>query len=384
MKWTCVRIANTAVLMWLVLAAFTNGVTQDSNSRYPNVSDWRTFHRQNDEYWARFLTATTGWNAFHSKIEITGAEVRAIRLSAGIRDNEPSDPILQFVGGSMREGQFLLVTATANACMNVAVYDEGGLRRPKRLWSIDALPDGNKICQPSGCARPRVMVNEKHEIAVATAFRSTTNQPVCDGISSATYRPKGKVFEAEDQHTGTATCWLDSFSFGLNSAFKQAAGPGETLAIVQVLPALTLDKYALVLHRRATGLAILRMELNDDDWSAPLLSKTKPTASECFARAKSLPVRVKSLGVPEDQAEALENSLQSLDLGLDHCARGVDGQCAFLLDGRAFYMQVGERAPIRLTDVQGITGYTSENPAVSAWVYDLLEQAKHAEQIATK
>jgi len=241
----------------------------------------------------------------------------------------------------MREEQYLLVTARDNACMNVAVYEEG-FRHPKQLWSIDALPDGSKICKSSGCARPRVMVNEKHKISVVSFFRSTPDQPVCDRLSSATYRPKGDSFNLEDQRTGTAMCGGDNFHPGLNLAFKQAAGRGETLAIVQVLPSLGWDKYALVLQRRATGLAVLRMELNREDWSAPILSEAKATALECFARAQSVRVGVKTLRIPEDQAKALANSLESLDFGVDHCARKANGECAFMFDGRAFY---GKRTP---------------------------------------
>jgi hypothetical protein len=371
-----VHIASLTLLISLILAAFTSAAAQGS-SRYPEVSDWRTFHRQNDEYWARLLTATTGWRGGpgnQSKIKVTAGEVRAIRLSAGIADDEPSDRILQFVAGHMREDQYLLVTTKDYSCLNVAVYGEG-FRHPKQVWSIDALPDGTRICQLSGCPRPRVMVNEKHSISVVTFLRSTPDQPVCDRLSSATYRPKGDSFDLEDQHTDTAMCWGDNF-YGLNVAFKQAAAPGETLAIVQILPALGLDKYALLLQRRATGLAVLRMDLKREDWSAPISSGRRATALECFARAKSVRVSVKTLRVPEDGVEALANSLQSLDLRVDHCARGENGQCAFLLDGRAFYVQVGERDPISLTDVKGMRGYSSENPSVSEWIYKLLKEAK--------
>jgi hypothetical protein len=380
------RVAKVIVLVWSTVLAFTNTAAQEGGSQHPDVSDWRTFHHQNDEYWARLLTATTGWRGGpgdRSKVEVTAGDVRAIRILAGIADDEPSDPILEFVGGRMREDQYLLVTAKANSCVHVAVYEKH-FRHPNQVWSIDALPDGSEICQPSGCAKPRVTVNEKHKISILTFLRSSPDQPVCDRLSSVTYRPKGDSFEAEDGHTSAAMCWGDSFFPGLNLAFKQAAGPGETLAIVQVLPVLGWDKYALVLRRKATALTVLRMELNREDWEAPILSSTKATASECFSRAQSVSVSVKTLDIAENRAQALVKSLDSLDFGSDHCARGADSQCAFFLDGRAFYVQVGDHAPLRLTDVEGMKGYASENPAMSAWVYRLLEEAKHAKQIATK
>jgi hypothetical protein len=222
-----------------------------------------------------------------------------------------------------------------------------------------------------------VTVSQKHEINILTSFRSSPDQPVCDQLTSATYRPKGNSFEAADQDTSGAMCWGDSFYSGLNHAFKQAAGVGETLAIVQVLPALKWDKYALVLQRRSTGFALLRMDLNREDWSAPILLNDRATASECFSRAKSSPVNVKTLDISGDRAEALVKSLDSLDLRRDRCARGKDGQCAFLTDGREFYVQVGDHVALSLTDVKGMQGYTSENPLLSEWVYRLLDEAKH-------
>lgn len=369
--------------MWLALAVFASATAQSSSSRYPNAGDWRPFHRQNDEYWARVLTFTRVWRSQpgdHSKIEVTPKEVRAIRLAAGIPDDHQGDPIVQFAW--MKEYQFLLVTQTTDACMNVAVYEEG-FSHLRRIWSIDAMPDGHKICQLSGCPRPRVMVNEKHKVNVAADFRSVPDQPVCDGVSWAIYRPKGHSFEVEAQHSDNAMCWGDSFQPGLTIAFRGSPGPGVTLAIVQVLGVPKGDRYALVLQRGAAGVAILRMELNPEDWTAAIFSN-RTTASECFARAKSVLVNVRALAIPESWAEAMANSLQSIDLGSDRCAREANGQCAYFLDGREFYVQVGEHLPISLTDLKGMRGYSSENPALSAWVYSLLEQAKLAEPIAKK
>jgi len=370
------------VCVCLALAASTMAAAQNIGSRNPDVSDWRSFHRQIDRDWARQVTATRVWRGMpgdHSKAEVTAKEVRAIRLAAGIPDDYQGDPILQFAW--MKEYQFLLVRATTDACMNVAVYEEG-FKRLKRIWSIATMPDGQEICRSSGCPSPRANVNEKQKVTVGTAFRSTPDQPVCDRVSSATYRPKGHSFEVENQHNNDAMCWGNSFYRGLGFAFQKAAGPGVTLAIVQVLGVLKGDRYALVLQRGEAGVVALRMELNPEDWTATLFSNGT-TASECFARAQSVPVNVTSLADAENWAEAMANALQSIDLESDHCARGADGQCVHFLDGREFYVQIGDRSPIGLTDVPRRRGYSSENPALSAWVYRLLEQAKAAAPIAT-
>jgi hypothetical protein len=361
-------------------------MAQSIGSRQPDVADWRLFHRNNDEYWARMVTATTGWwdpALNRSKVRLSASDVRHLRLLAGIGDDEPSDPIVALIGRQMKLGQYLLVTAKPGGCLNVAVYGEG-LRHFKQLWSSDALPNGSYICQPPGCPQPQVSVDEKHKINILTFSRSTPANPICDQFSSTVYEPKGKSFELTDQHTATS-CWL-GYNAGLNAAFRQAAGPGETLAIVQWRPALTADQYALVLQRRPTGTSVLRMQLQQkEDWSSAVYTSMKnATALDCFSRAASVHVNVTTLEIPQNGAQDLAMALDRVDLRTDRCARCADGACARLLDGRTFYVQVGDHAPIKITDVKSLRGYVSENPQLSGWIYKLLDETKHAKEIAAK
>jgi hypothetical protein len=82
----------------------------------------------------------------------TADEVRAIRLLAGIADDEPSDPILEFVGGSTREYQYLLVTAKAEACGHVAVFEKG-FRHPEQVFQGDA---NTKVADRLPCRCPEL------------------------------------------------------------------------------------------------------------------------------------------------------------------------------------------------------------------------------------
>src|SRR5580700_11845746 len=81
-----VILAELMMLVCLAATAFTHDTVQGVGVRKPDVSDWRAFHRQNDEYWARMVTATTGWRdapVDHSQIRLTASEVRNMRILAG-------------------------------------------------------------------------------------------------------------------------------------------------------------------------------------------------------------------------------------------------------------------------------------------------------------
>jgi hypothetical protein len=377
-----------AVLAVLSCLAGTSSA-QGADSPPPGPHrDWRAFHHRNDEYWAHWVSITTGWRdavANRSEVHISAADVRSMRLLAGIGDDEPSDPIVSLTGRGMKVDRFLLVTAKPNGCLNISVYGEGW-RHFEQVWSTDKLPNGREICQEPACSQPRVLADEKHEIRVTTVYRSTPDQPVCDRFDSMTYAPKKDSFELTDQDTGPAPCSLDSYDTGLNAAFRKAAGAGEILAVVGIWPALSPDKHVIVLKRVNDAVEILRMELREEASSAPMLyGKTKATALECFSKGLSVPVSVATLRVSEEKAQDLAMRLGKIDLRSDRCARrSANGSCAILLDGRSFTVQVGDHAPISLTDVKGLRGYVSQNPPLSEWVYKLIGETQSAKRIAAK
>jgi hypothetical protein len=352
-------------------------MAQSNGSLQPKITDWRLFHRNNDEYWARMVTATTCWSdppLNHLKISLSASDVRSLRILAGIADDEPSDPIVQLTGRQMESDKYLLVTAKPDGCLNVAVY--GKAWHFKKLWSNDELPAGGSICQPSGCPEPRVTIDEKHKIHVLTFSRSSPASPVCDQSNSTTYKPRKDSFELEEQHTDTSMCWADGYSEGLSVAFRQAAGQGEMLAFVRVMPSLSPNRYTIVLQRVPTGIRVLRMEPRDEDWLSAYMSGKKETALDCFNHAAAVHMKVWTLKIPPDIAQNLITELSQIDLRNDRCPRDAEGICTMFLDGRAFTVQVGDHPPIALTDVKGYPNDMSENPQLSRWIYKLLDVTK--------
>jgi hypothetical protein len=304
-----------------------------------------------------------------------------MRILAGIPDDDPSDSILRVVGHGMKVDQYLFVAVKPNGCLSLAVYGEGW--HFKQLWSTDKLPNGSDICRQPACPEPRVWVGEKHEINIMGFARSTPTKPICDQCSSASYVPKGNSFELKNQDSGTSMCRsFNAYGAGLNVAFRQAAGPGEILAIVENLPSLSPAWYALVLQRKATGIGVLRMDWQRDAWSEGADTfRNNASTWDCFSRGASVHVTVTALEIPQDRTQNLATALEQVDLRSDRCARGADRECAMILDGRGFSVQVGDNPSIRLTDVKGPRGYLSENPALSEWVYKLLGEAEHAKRI---
>ena len=375
------RLIFGVVLLCLLGMAFHRAKAQEVGSRPPEVSDWRLFHHKNDQYWARNVTVTSGWRdtpSDGSKIQWSAAEVREIRLLAGITDDEPSDPILSLTGRNMRPDRNLLLTATPNNCLNLTVY--AGFHHFKPVWTTDSLPDGRQICQQPGCEPPRVSVGEKHEISVMDFFRSTSDEPICDRFVSAEYWPKKNSFVPKNLETGPSLCWFDARNAGLNAAFRRAAGAGEILAILQDQPALSSRWYALVLQHAAEGFRVLFMQLPAEAWALPGLtdSQNRMTAAACYARAAASTVRVTRLEIPPKKLATLASALSRIDLHSGRCPRSPDTGCGLLLDGRTFLVQVGNNPTLRLTDVRGLKGWVNENPQLSDWVYRFLEESRRA------
>jgi len=378
-------LANfTALLCVLAAAHLAPLIAQRIGSRQPDVSDWSLFHRKNDEYWARRATAFAGWDPVdHSKLSISASDVRNIRLAAGIADDEPADAILNLEGRGMRPDQYLLLTSKSDGCLKVAVYARG-LRHFTELWSSDALANGGDICQLPGCPGPQVSVGEKYRISISTYSRSAPDSSICDQRMTSTYEPKGVVFELQNQHTADSRCWV-GYDAGLSSALWQAAGQGETIVIVQVLPSVAPfpDRYAIALRREPTGVDVIRMEWPEK--GSPYMGDlSKVTASDCFSRQASLHVKVMAMKVPEDRAEELAIALSGIDLRTDRCPRNAEGECAMFRDGREFHVEVRGHAPMDVFDLQGSKGYISENPQLSEWIYKLLDETKRATGTAAK
>jgi len=366
-------VANFAALLCFLGAVHvTSLAAQGLGSRQPNVVDWRLFHRNNDAYWARRVTVFSGSS-------FSASDVRSLRLTAGIADDEPADPIMNLDGRGMQPGHYLLLTAKSGGCLKAAVY-ERGFSQVKELWSSDKLVDEGSICQQSGCPTPQVSIGEKHTISIRTYYRSVLDNSICDQFNATTYAPKGNTYVKQDQRTGTSMCWV-GYGAGLSAALWRAAGPDATLAIIQILPTVAEhpDRYALALQREGEDARIIRMDWTEmgSPYSGDL---SKATASDCYSRLLSIPVKAMELKVPQNKVVELASVLNGIDLRADRCTRNAEGQCTWFLDGRTFHVEVRSHAPVNLFDLQNEKGYVSENPQLSGWIYQLLDESKRARE----
>src|SRR5579871_6029454 len=104
-------VASVASLLCFLGAVYLAQLAaQKLGSRQPEVADWRLFHRNNDAYWARMVTALAGST-------FSASDARSIRLAAGIADDEPADPIMNLDSRGMESGQYFLLTALSDGCV---------------------------------------------------------------------------------------------------------------------------------------------------------------------------------------------------------------------------------------------------------------------------
>jgi hypothetical protein len=81
--------------------------------------------------------------------------------------------------------------------------------------------------------------------------------------------------------------------------------------------------------------------------------------------------------ISSSEVQSLFGSLQHIDLASGKCPVRKDGQCAMLLDGTTYIVQMENAAPIRLTDTSGLKDVKSENDPLLRWVKSILTRVSH-------
>jgi hypothetical protein len=65
-------------------------------------------------------------------------------------------------------------------------------------------------------------------------------------------------------------------------------------------------------------------------------------------------------------------AFKSTDLSTDTCPRSK-GKCAVFLDGTEYVVQTSDGRSLRLTEIKNEPHVKSENPALLAWIHEVLE-----------
>ncbi|HEY6969616.1 MAG TPA: hypothetical protein VJA94_10455 [Candidatus Angelobacter sp.] len=357
------RILIVSAMIVTVCAA---GIAQVAQRPWDKPDfDWKAFHRKNDAYWAKATGLST-------------REVRALRLAAGIEDDEPSNPIDWIDVKRLSRGHILFVTAGGSGhCLNVAVFVPHW-NHFRELWSAAEKPDGAGFCHPSLCRPPEARASKKGEITVIVPEQSADSaMGVCNQSDVLIYRWNGTTYALAERKSVTATqCGLDNYFDALHTAFSRLAEPGETLAMVERLPALRPES-AVVFQRVSGQIKVVRVVLEKGLWSQ-ISYLTHPIApADCVAMGRSAPAAErKELAITSQQAEKFLADLSGIDRQTEKCPRRADGSCGYVLDGTFYAVYFPDGSMSRITGLSPRVDLISENPALLCWVNSLLQTSK--------
>jgi hypothetical protein len=350
-----------AMALWPPPAA-----AQDSS-----VFDWVAFHRANDQSWAQ----RTG---------LPPKDVRKLRLAAGVADDEPSNPIDAIDAKTLPRGRILFVTAAGSGhCLNVSVFHRRG-RSFEELWSESETPEGGGFCHPSLCRDATTWATRKNQVIVVVPVNlEGAPMGVCDENVILTYKGAGRNFVlAETKHLA-AQCGLDDYQRALHMAFAEPEGsvsPAlDRLVTIHIFPSFRPES-AIAFEKTENGLAISRLAFSQQAWKQLAIFTRRQTPSQCIAAAKSIPIERTQVNISRGDAQRLLDDLKKIDLQTDSCPRLADGSCAHIFDGETFTIILEDGRLLRLTNVEGIKGVRSQNPALSHWVTGLRAFVKVREQ----
>jgi hypothetical protein len=332
------------------------------NGPVPGV-DWATFHKNSDQFWAM-------------RSRLSPHDVRGVRLAAGIKDDEPSDPIEIMDGKTLGRGQVLLVTATnSGQCLDVAVYKPGWTKFAK-LWSTASNPENKAFCRPPACNAPRAWATGKGVVTVTLAKAGFSADAVCDTDEILTYRWRKPTYELMSDRTVPGRCDFHTYLRAMNEALTRIQGPGDTLAMV-VVASPFWEKYAVAIRSTPDGFLVYHFNIPRGSSNGGITNRQPP--SQCIESAKVELTELKIVPLTSVQVQQFVSALRGIDLRTDKCSRTNTGVCALFLDATEFLVWLPNGAPVKLTRMDGSKGFFSENPALSQWIESLLQSTKIAE-----
>ena len=165
----------------------------------------------------------------------------------------------------------------------------------------------------------------------------------------------------------------------LQSLTAPCCRPWYRLVTVHFFPSFGPES-AIAFEKTASGLAISRLAFSRQAWKQLAVLTRRQTPSQCIAAAKSIPIERTQVNISQGDAQRLLDDLKKIDLQTDSCPRRADGSCVDIFDGETFTIILEDGRLLRLTNVEGLKGVRSENPALSHWVTSLRAFVKAREQ----
>jgi hypothetical protein len=321
-------------------------------------TDLRTLQRVNDREWAR----ETG---------LRETQIRNLRVSAGIPDGSPSDPIRTIESGKLAHGHILLVmTGLSDDCVAVSVWRHHR-QRYESIWSTGKAPNGLDLCHHSRCRHATAWVTQDKQIWVSVPHQNSSNEfGQCDVTTFFKYRWTGHTYALTGEENASVNCAIDTYYDALDIIL---GGLTESRIVsIQVLRPF-VPEYAVVFSRDKGTLLVNHLLAHRKVWPELGIFLRRQTPSECIHKAQVIPVDRTPIPLTEDKAAALMRSLGEIDLHSSPCPVDDNGKRVDLLDPTVYVVQTENSVPIHLTDTLGMKHVRSENDALLRWVSEVLE-----------
>jgi len=334
----------------------------DNSGPIPGVS-WPAFHLNEDKTLAK-------------RMNLDPKDIRQLRLAAGISDDDPADSIGRFDVRTLGRGHVLLtIERGAPSCVEVVVVAPR-TRGYRKVWSVDATPAREPLCRPPNCWSLHVWAKKKGEVEISLPIAASNSDPDCTKGQVLTYRWNKHNYQLAEEKKFDAPCGIETTNRAITLAFREAAGPGETLAMLEVFPSFW-PQHAIAIQRTPTGTVVYELRFERPVEFGWLTHRQTP--AECIERAKAVaPIRT-VLPISTEEAEGFVTKLGQIDLKTDRCPRGKTGECSFLLDGTMLAVWLSNGRTAEFHDIGGLKDIVSENPHLHQWAQALLLAAKNAQ-----
>ena len=277
---------------------------------------------------------------------------------------------------TLSNGQILFVSRTNDGrCLKLTVFRKSGFlgRDFTQIWSAEGTPSLDDFCSPVSCRPPTVFAvkNDKPSpsgespIFVASVPRPTSPEDhACDNNLLVRYRNHGDGYEIAGEEIAPAARGV----YDCLAQTDQSLLQGDDIAVIEVLPALAVRRFAMAIREIDGGLIAEKIEIP----RRTLDASTSSRPSDC----RPLPLKkVSRLHLDSKTLSEFLEDLKRIDLRSDRCPRQKRGECAWILDGIGYRVVLKGTRPINLTDIEGEPKIRSENPELYEWVQKLLKDA---------
>ena len=324
----------------------------------------RTPLQKEDEY----LALTT---------RLSEEDIHRLRLAAGIADTDWTDGSVHIDDKHLGQHRVLLTIYTGSSlCLTAEVFAHHG-RNFQQLWSLSAVPGGPALCPIANCPAPWAAASKPAEVVITVpAHRDGAPYDVCDDLVLYTYRPAGASFALASQRTipDKYFCTVDSQLY--DAAFF-SADSADRLAWIEVTRSPGGPPSAIIFQKTPDGPVATQYSISRQVWNQYIhnLRTTLVTPSECVESAKSASLERTRLPLTGEQVQALLDRLATIDLQKKQCPHRADGKCVYIMDGVRYFVWLPTGKSGGVSDTRNTPGLTSENPALSDWVYQVLALA---------